>query len=69
MRRQDYHESIGDSNLFELVRVWLEPFADGALPSIDLRRAILDALQDVRCALAPTPADARGASTRCTRTS
>lgn len=38
------HEQILDHELLSLMRQWLEPHADGSLPSLDIRRSFVDAL-------------------------
>jgi transcription factor SPN1 len=38
------HELILDHEVLSLMRQWLEPLADGSLPSLDIRRSFVDAL-------------------------
>jgi transcription factor SPN1 len=45
MSRQDIHDLLLDNQILEGIRVWLEPFPDGVLPSVDIRTFILESLQ------------------------
>lgn len=38
------HEKILENDVLEAVKLWLEPYADGTLPSINLRKSLLSIL-------------------------
>lgn len=45
LEKADLHEYIFDNNLLEAVRIWLEPFSDGSLPNLTIRRSLLKSLE------------------------
>lgn len=44
LNKPAYSDAILENEGLSVIRLWLEPFQDGALPSIDIQRALLDIL-------------------------
>ncbi|KAJ1678335.1 Transcription factor iws1 [Spiromyces aspiralis] len=42
LNKPDLHEVFLDNNILTAFRLWLEPFEDGALPSIDIQNTLLE---------------------------
>lgn len=44
LQRKDMEELMLDNGILDAMRLWLEPFDDGTLPSVDLKLTLLDLL-------------------------
>ena len=51
MNKRDLFEHFLDNGILEAIRMWLEPMLDGSLPSLDIRKAMLDILTQVKTSL------------------
>ena len=45
--RRDQIDYLLDNRVLDALRLWLEPYPDGTLPSLDVRRGILQILAQV----------------------
>lgn len=49
--RRDLIDYLLDNRILDAIRLWLEPYPDGSLPSIDVRKSILHILAQVNTML------------------
>jgi transcription factor SPN1 len=47
LERKNFHEKLLENYILEPIKIWLEPLADGSLPSINIRKSLLEALEKV----------------------
>ena len=38
-----------DNDLLSVIKLWLEPLPDGSLPTMEIRKKLLDVLEQVKC--------------------